>query len=52
MREILFEIYRSLMVIKPKEPFLDWAESVKYELSLMDEHIRDDSLVYLIPQIW
>jgi hypothetical protein len=48
----MFKIDRSLMVVKPKQPFLDWAQSVQYEEGLsLDEHIRHDSLVYLIPQI-
>ena len=30
----MFEIDRSLMVVTPKQPFLDWAQSVDYEENL------------------
>ena len=45
------DINRSLMVVKPKQPFLDWARSLDAEderLELKD--VRDDSTAYLIPE--
>ena len=49
----MFEIDRSLMVVKPKQPFLDWARRLDDESEdLTLDHVRDDSLVYLIPQLW
>ena len=48
----MFEIDRSLMVVKPRQPFLDWVQSVDYEEGLSLDHIREDSSAYLIPQYW
>jgi len=45
------DINRSLMVVKPKQPFLDWVRSVDSEderLELKD--LRDDATAYLIPE--
>jgi len=45
------EVNRSLMVVKPKQPFLDWARSLDdndERLELKD--VRDDSTAYLIPE--
>ena len=47
------EINRSLIIIKPKQPFLDWARSLddeSQELTL--ESMCKDSTAYLIPEIW
>ncbi len=48
----MFEIDRSLIVVKPKQPFLDWVQAVDYEEGLTLEHVRDDPSAYLIPQLW
>jgi hypothetical protein len=48
----MFEIDRSLMVVKPTQHFLDWAQSVDYDEGLTLEHVREDSSAYLIPQFW
>ena len=47
------EINRSLIIVKPKDPFLDWARSLddeNQELTL--ESMCKDSTAYLIPEIW
>ena len=47
------EINRSLIILKPKQPFLDWARTLddeSEELTLAD--LADDSTVYLVPEIW
>jgi hypothetical protein len=47
------EINRSLIVLKPKQPFLDWArtrDDESEELTLAD--LAQDSTVYLVPEIW
>ena len=47
------EINRSLIVVKPKQPFLDWARALDDESKeLTLESMCDDSTVYLIPEIW
>jgi hypothetical protein len=48
----MFDIDRSLIVVRPKQPFLDWVQSVDYEESLKLEHVRDDPSAYLIPELW
>lgn len=45
-------INRSLVVIKPKQPFVDWENNLpdrKPEISL--EQMRDDCTVYLLPEV-
>ena len=47
------EINRSLIILRPKQPFLDWARSLDDESEdLTLESLNDDSTVYLIPEIW
>lgn len=48
----MFEIDRSLMVVRPKQPFLDWVQSVDYDKDLTLELVRDEPTAYLIPQLW
>ncbi|MGI8733962.1 MAG: hypothetical protein ACR2LM_11785 [Pyrinomonadaceae bacterium] len=43
------EINRSLLVVKPKQPFLDWAHSWDRARYTLDD-IREDSTAYLIPE--
>lgn len=47
------EINRSLIILKPKQPFLDWARSLDDEdknFTLKD--LREDSTAYLVPEVW
>lgn len=47
------EINRSLIIVKPKHPFLDWARSLddkNEDLTLAS--MGQDSTAYLIPEIW
>jgi hypothetical protein len=46
------DIDRSVMVVKPKQPFFDWVQSVDYEEGLTLDRVRDDSTSFLIPPIW
>ena len=47
------EINRSLIILRPKQPFLDWARSLDDESKdLTLESLNEDSTVYLIPEIW
>ena len=47
------EINRSLIILRPKQPFLDWARSLDDESNdLTLESLNEDSTVYLIPEIW
>ena len=47
------EINRSLIILKAKQPFLDWARTLddeREELTLAE--LAEDSTVYLVPEIW
>ena len=47
------EINRSLIILKPKQPFLDWAWTLDDEdknFTLKD--LREDSTAYLVPEVW
>jgi len=47
------EINRSLIILRPRQPFLDWARSLDDESKdLTLESLDDDSTAYLIPEIW
>ena len=47
------EINRSLIVVKPKQPFLDWTRALDDESKeLTLESMCEDSTVYLVPEIW
>lgn len=47
------EINRSLVILKPKQPFLDWARTLDDEdKNLTLEQMAEDSTAYLIPEIW
>ncbi len=48
----MFDIDRSLMLVRPKQPFFDWVQSVDYEKDLTLDYIRDDPSAYLIPELW
>ena len=46
------EIIRSLLIVKPKKPFLDWAETLEEvpgRLSL--ENLQRDCAAFLVPEI-
>ena len=46
------EINRSLIVIRPKQPFLDWLHSILDEDKIIDlEDINDDATAYLVPEV-
>lgn len=44
------EINRSLLVVKPKQPYLDWVHTLIDERFTLDD-VRDDSTAYLIPEV-
>jgi hypothetical protein len=47
------EINRSLVILKPKQPFLDWARTLDDEdKDLTLEQLAEDSIAYLIPEVW
>jgi hypothetical protein len=40
-----------MVIIKPKQPFMDWLESTPgWDLNLSLEDIRDDCMALLIPE--
>lgn len=45
------EVNRCLMVVKPNQPFLDWARSLEdAEPGLELNDVREDSTAYLVPE--
>jgi hypothetical protein len=47
------EINRSLVVLKPQQPFLDWARTLdEKDKDLTLEELTEDSTAYLIPELW
>ena len=46
------EIDRSLIILRPKQPFLDWARSLDDEKDLTIDSLNEDLTAYLIPEIW
>jgi hypothetical protein len=44
------EVNRSLLVVKPKQPLLDWARSVDVDGGFPLDEMRDDTAAYLIPE--
>ncbi len=49
----MLEINRSLVVVKPKEPFLKWAQSLEEPDSEWTlEEFAEDASAYLIPELW
>jgi hypothetical protein len=47
------EINRSLIILRPKQPFLDWARSLDDESKdITLESLNEDSTAYLISEIW
>jgi hypothetical protein len=50
---LMAEVNRSVLIVKPRQPFLDWARSLDEEdKDLKLENISSDSTAYLVPQIW
>ena len=45
-------VNRSVMVVKPKQPFLDWLNSLDNddEMNLTLEELQNDSTAYLVPE--
>jgi len=47
------EINRSLILLKPKQPFLDWSQSLDKEGNKFTlQELTHDSIAYLIPEVW
>jgi hypothetical protein len=47
------EINRSLVILKPKQPFVDWVQTLDDEdKDLTLEQLTEDSTAYLIPELW
>jgi hypothetical protein len=48
----MFEVNRTVLVVKPKQPFLAWAHSLDDESKdLTLERLREDCTAYLVPEI-
>jgi hypothetical protein len=47
----MYEIDRSLLVVKPKRPFFDWVQAVDHDGGLSLEDVREDPSAYLIPEL-
>lgn len=46
----MYAVDRSVAIIKPKEPFLEWIQNLPgSEIDITLEQLRTDSTVYLIP---
>jgi hypothetical protein len=48
---VLDIINRSLIIVRPTQPFLDWVQSVDYDEQLTLEEVRHDPSAYLAPVI-
>ncbi len=47
------EINRSLILLKPKQPFLNWLRALDDDDNdLTLKELSDDSTAYLVPEIW
>ena len=47
------EINRSLILLKPKQPFLNWLRALDDDdNNLTLKELSDDSTAYLVPEIW
>ena len=46
----MFDINRCLVIVRPKQPFFDWVQSVDYDGELTLEEIREDPTAYLVPE--
>ena len=47
------EINRSLVILRPKQPFLDWGMALDDEdKNFTLEQLAEDSTAYLIPEVW
>lgn len=46
----MLDINRCLVIVRPKQPFLDWLQSVDHEEKLSLEDIQQDPTAYLIPE--
>jgi hypothetical protein len=44
------EINRSLILVKPKQPFLDWLHSIDPDDDTTIEDLNDDATAYLVPE--
>lgn len=51
-RNVVFEIDRTVLVVRPKQPFLDWVQSLDDESKDFTlENLRQDCAAYLVPEI-
>lgn len=49
----MFEINRSLIILRHKQPFVDWARALDDQAKdLTLEELSEDSTAYLVPEIW
>ena len=49
----MLEINRSLVILKPKQPFLEWTKSLDDQSAdLTLEEMSADASAYLIPELW
>ena len=47
------EINRSLLILKPRQPFLDWAQTLNdRDKDLTLAELAEDSTAYLVPELW
>jgi len=51
MLSIPVEINRSLLFVKPKQPFVDWLRGLEDSFETTVEQLLVDSIVYLVPEI-
>ena len=47
----MLEINRSVLIVKPKQPYLDWANSLPNPTPVTLEQLRDDCSAYLVREI-
>jgi hypothetical protein len=46
----MFEIDRAVIIVRPKQPFLDWSQTIDYDPDMTLDEVREDPSVYLIPE--
>lgn len=53
LRGSMSEINRSLVILRPKQPFLDWGMAIDDDdTNFTLEELAEDSTAYLIPELW
>lgn len=43
-------VYRTAVTLKPKQPFVDWINSLEDDFTITAEELMEDRNVYLIPE--